>query len=229
MINIIVPLAGDNLIKPNGEIKSLKNYEGKPILKSILESRPWYSDRVNYYFALKADDNYQTLYKEYISNWFKNTKAIFLTDSTKGAAMSSLSCISLIEDLSSPLIIDLADISYDVNFDPIHYFKSDKRNGAAAIVFKSSKNKYSYLSFNKDNGDFIESKEKFVISDNASAGTYIYRNISTYMNAMEWFLSSGESYKYNSLYYVCPSLNGVKKQGSKICIFEASNIIDHKF
>ena len=61
------------------------------------------------------------------------------------------------------------------------------------------------------NGNFLISQEKSVISNLASAGTYIFKNISTYLHSLAFILDNPEAYSYKDLFYVCPLFNGVSR------------------
>ena len=68
-----------------------------------------------------------------------------------------------------------------------------------------------YIRF--ENLSFVEAKEKQVISQTASAGTYVFKNRATYIKALNWYISYGEEYMMNNAYYVCPLLNGLADDG----------------
>ena len=90
--------------------------------------------------------------------------------------MSSLCGVGMLsDDKNEPIIIDLADIYFDTDIIPFNNINTDI--SGIAFSFKSSFSKYSYLKLDKD-GYITEAKEKIVISDNASAGVYCFRNSS---------------------------------------------------
>ena len=124
---------------------------------------------------------------------------------------------------SSPIIVDLADIQYKSNLDPLDAFK-DRNLGVT--TFESNNPAYSYLKLDSS-GHFIEAAEK-VISRNASAGTYLFCDTATYLRALAYSIENKEKETYQDLFYVCPLLNGVKNQGKKVQLESVSNIVDVK-
>ena len=52
-MNIIVPLAGPNMILPDGSLKCCQKVNGVPLLRATLETRPWHNDSLNYFFYFR--------------------------------------------------------------------------------------------------------------------------------------------------------------------------------
>ena len=131
-----------------------------------------------------------------------NSTVIYLSQFTRGAACSSIAGVSVVSDFTSPLIIDLADISYSTKLNVKYFFKNHVDCGVIALTFDSNSPIYSYLKFN-DSSDFIESIEKEIISDIASAGTYIFRNCSVFLRSAAFIFSNEDKYALNTLFYLC--------------------------
>lgn len=226
-IEILVPLAGPDYVDVNGKIKGENSYGKVSFLREILMSRRWYDDKRNFFtFVFRDHEATRRLYNEQIKDWFTNTSAVFLSNGTCGAALTALSGISIISDFSAPLVIDLADIRYDCGSDPIEMMRHENVS-AVGLTFKSSLPIYSYLLFDKDE-NFILSKEKEIISANASAGTYLFKSSLVYVNSLMKVMERYKEYQYNDLMYVCPVFNGIKEQGMSVKNFPVENIIDVK-
>ena len=118
--------------------------------------------------------------------------------------------------------LDMNDIIYDIDFSPTKIFSEDENLGGILPYFKSSNEKYSYL---KMKGNYvIETAEKKVISDNASAGTYFFRNLDIYLKAVADSIEYHESYSYNNILFLCPSFNGVIKNNMKVIGLKVENV-----
>lgn len=223
---VIIPLAGPDFIS-NGNIKGELQYKGKDLLIKILESRPWYGiiPSQNYIFIINNDKKVRDFANEKLNNWFPGCKIIILNHFTRGAAFSVLSAGSFV-DLQSKIIIDLADIDYKITNDSINLINQLDKKDALAISFKSTKTIYSYLLF--ENNNFIEAREKKVISNLASAGTYIFGSFESYVEAFYNMANSETDYTFNNLYYICPIFNGIKSIGGIVRHFGATDIIDIK-
>ena len=125
-----------------------------------------------------------------------------------------------------PLIIDLADIYYECKQNPLDLFQQDEIAGIA-LTFESSLPVYSYFLFDQYD-QFILSKEKEVISNNASSGTYLFRSSFVYLKALTQVLEKYEQYQYNGLMYVCPVFNGLKKAQLSVVNVPVTNVFDVK-
>lgn len=74
---------------------------------------------------------------------------------------------------------------------------------AGIITFKSNSDKYSYLRI--IDGKILEISEKVIISNDATAGIFYFKNRDYILNALEWALLN--NIKTSGTYYVAPSLN----------------------
>jgi hypothetical protein len=228
-MQVVVPLAGPDLIRPDGSIKPLDIIDGQPSLEYILKSRPWFkkSKTSDYVFILSKNDTLHDFYKQYLVKWFPGCRVVFISNYSSGAAMSCLAGTALLKKPNDCLIIDLADIYYEGKCKPQDIFLDHPNLDVIVPCFESQKSFYSYININQ-NGNFIEAKEKEVISKYATAGTYIFRNLSSYLECLSWMLINGCNYKYNNLYYICPVLNFYQNSKNKLKIELVNNVIDLK-
>ena len=89
--------------------------------------------------------------------------------------------------------------------------------------FESTDSCYSYLEFN-ELGDVVRTAEKQVISTTASAGTYLFRDLPTFLDATAYALRHGEKLRANGVHFVCPALNGVIAQGATVKPLSVKNV-----
>ncbi len=226
-MDVIVPLAGPDFVKSDGSIKALTPFAGEPLLRSVLRSRPWASTAKSYTFILQDTDETRAFADKHLRQWFPHAILIFLSATTRGAACTALAGISCCPDPFSPVIIDLADIHYELNLDIVSTFEGSLSCGALALTFQSSNPLYSYLRTD-DTGKFVEAAEKKVISRHASAGTYVFRNSNIYLQAMAHAFSNEATQSYNGLFYVCPLFNGVLSHQMDVKLFEVDHVEDLK-
>jgi len=227
-MNVIVPLAGPDFVNPDGTLKADEKVDGDPILLATLKNRPWTNhEGLRYFFVLH--DVPET--RQFASGWliknFPDASITFISDYSRGAAMTALAGASLIKVFDTPLIIDLADIIYKSDLKVEDQFSSNTEVDAIAMTFQSDNPLYSYLELDGSN-KVCRAVEKSVISSNASAGTYIYRNVYSFMNALAHCLASPSQYSYRDLMYVCPVYNGVIAGGGNVLLSEVKDVRDVK-
>lgn len=228
-MNIVVPLAGPDFILSNGSVKALIDLDGEPLLTRALNSRSWAKsvDSGNMHFVLKKHEVTERFAEDYLSKWYPGCKTVFISDYTRGAALSCIAGLSMLQAPDAPLILDLADILYCENTDPVAMFRDRTDLGGIALTFESSEPVYSYLRRDSD-GRVVEAAEKRVISNEASAGTYMFRNLATYLRAVAHSLDNAEAVTFRNLFFVCPVFNGVIDQGLRVETVEVSDVRDIK-
>jgi len=226
-MNIIVPLAGPNMLLPDGSLKCCQKVNGVPLLRATLETRPWHNNSLNYFFILEDSPETRTFANGDLVDWYPEAKVTFISQQAQGAALSVLGGLCMVQQNEEPILVDLADIIYETDANPQEILKSKDEIGAVAFTFSSTSSEYSYLSFDKDN-KFIEAREKVVISEYASAGTYLFKNYAVYLLCLSWYLSIGNKYKFKDLYYVCPLLNALKKYDLDVVNYKVKKILDIK-
>jgi len=222
----IVPLAGPQLTHPAYGL--IPNYpvDGVPLLRRTIETRRWWRDR-----RLRADDLTFVLregpelrdIRAAVTDWFPGCRIVTLSHLTRGALMSALAGTSAVSAVDEPLIIDLADILYDVDADIESCF-ADRSVGAVATYFEASDACYSYFTFGSD-GSVASATEKQVISSHASAGTYIFRSTGHFIaSAGRALRDSRCELTVGKTLFVCPVLNTIVRQGLKVIALEARNV-----
>lgn len=232
-MKVIVPLAGPDFVFEDGSVKA--EFEVKPdtpLLKWVLDNRSWYRSGYvvpsDFIFVMYDCPGTRNFSSTKLKKWYPGCKVIFISHYTKGAALSALVGVSTIEQLSEEAIcIDLADIYYDENVDIDSILVDNEHVGALALIFKHDNPQYSYLELD-DDGYAISAREKIVISDNASAGTYFFKNALTYMEALSHCIANASQYEHNGLQFVCPVYNGVVHKQLKVAVENVTNVQDIK-
>ena len=231
----IIPLAGPDFVNKDFVIKPLFKIESTPLIKKVLNSRLWVKngelESQNMIFILK-DIKESLECENYLKKEFLNCKIVKISSYAKGALMSSLSGVSLIEDFSQPIIFDLVDIAFDfekeVNIEDL--FKKNNDLGAILPYFKSNNMSYSYANI-KDNY-VLETKEKkgwnfkntTLKEGNASAGVYFFRNLNIFLNSSADSIKKFADYNYNNNLFLCPAINSVVEQKKKVLAVKVKNI-----
>ena len=228
-MKIIVPLSGPDFVMGEST-KAEIDLNGTPFLKSVLDSRPWHED-VNgsdYIFVLLDNTITRKLSREKLCVWYPGCSIIFLSNVSRGAAISTMSGTSIMPDLNNELLcIDLADILYSTDFDPRSLISKISAD-AVGLFFNSNESKYSYFRCS-DDFSILESKEKIVISSYASSGTYFFKSAGIYLEALSLMIKDeAEEYMYNSLFYISPIFNYLVRAGYHPKAIPVTNVYDVK-
>lgn len=223
----IVPLAGPEVFHPDSGIRPLIPIDGEPLLRRVLTSRAWWRrgelHAKDLIFVLREGSGVATL-SEHIQEWFPDSRQVRLSGLTSGALLSCLAGTSLVESLEQPLCVDLADILYDTDESPTDMLHRDGSVGAVVPCFESTEPCYSYLEMN-EHGEVVRTAERQVISNTASAGTYVFRNLPAFLDAAAYALRHGDELAVNGVHFVCPALNGVISQGAKVVPLRVDNVL----
>ncbi len=207
----IVPLAGPDLWDEQTGFRPLTLFEGKPLIQTVLNSRPWINSHEllpqNLIFVLREVPQLADLI-QFLADTFKGCRWIVLSTLTQGALLSALAGVSLIEKWESPLVIDLADILYESDLSIEQCLHLDRRIEGVLPYFESQNPAYSYLAMDEQ-GWVSQTREKKVISHYASAGTYIFRSSHEYVKATEFALKNPEISTYKGSFFICPCYNGL--------------------
>lgn len=209
----IVPLAGPDFYNERYGYKPLCEIEGKPLLEVALMSRCWYkngevtNDKI--IFVIRDNQMYDK-FEIYLKENFCGSKVVKISDYTKGALLSAMAGASLINDFTEPIVVDLIDILYEGDFSPTKIFESDINIGGILPYFNSCNEKYSYLEI--VNGYVTQTVEKKVISNDASAGTYFFKNLNVFLEAVSGSVKFDKIISYNNNLFLCPSYNFIKKK-----------------
>lgn len=217
----IVPLAGPDLVHPTLGIKPLFRSEGMPLIERALSSRPWWSNaNVEYIFILR-DIPETSAVKEVLDSLRPDARFVTVSHLTDGALFSALAGTAMVTDRDRPLCVDLADIIFDWTADPNETFRQYSTVGGILPVFQSTDAKYSYARI--EGSRVTETREKEVISSDASAGVYLFRNSSLFLSAAAHSLTNFDTLAHSDILFVCPAMNGIIDAGYTVLPANVTN------
>ncbi|MDC0985830.1 hypothetical protein OAS67_00815 [Alphaproteobacteria bacterium] len=224
---IIIPLAGPDFYTDEFGIRPLYRYADSTVLQYVLEKRAWYNASLagnnRFVFVLRNEPPHTEIMLDFIKNNYPKAMTVMLSELTSGALLSAIAGIALVDKLDEPVVIDLADISFDWNFDIEKWFANNQCVDAVIPYFRSTDSKFSYLMLD---GEFVtRAREKQQISENASAGVYLFRNAAAYLRSVIFCLENPEICKFGSSLFVCPAINGIIKSGRKVSAFPVNNAV----
>ncbi|MGC4410017.1 hypothetical protein D4A92_22345 (plasmid) [Rhizobium rosettiformans] len=217
----IVPLAGPDVWSDRYGLRPLFKVDGLPLIDLALTSRAWKGKLggEDYIFVLRETEGGEQL-KAHLSASFPRCRFVTLSHLSGGALFSTLAAMALVEP-TEPLIIDLADILFSHGpADPAALFAKEGL-GAAVPVFPSSQSCYSYLRI--ENGFAVEAREKQVISDHASAGVYMFRDVEVFLQSASYSIRNRDVLAYRNSLFICPMVNGVVAAGLKVVAPDVSD------
>lgn len=214
---IIIPLAGQDFYSKKFGIRPLYPVGNTTLIERILSNRFWINDSNKnnqiLFVLLEVGAPTKTL-QAFIADKFPSAYTIVLSNTSLGAPFSALAAIALATDPTMPVIVDLADINFSVPLNVNDYFSNHPEVMGLIPYFESRDPKYSYLKLSGK--EVLETREKEVISNSASAGVYVFRDVRTYLNAMTYALNNPKKCSINNIFYICPIFNGLISSGQKV-------------
>jgi hypothetical protein len=226
-MNVVVPLAGPDFERPDGSVKAMMPIDGQPLLRLAFESRPWCDDISDLIFVLRDLPASRAFAQDQLARWYPSARCVWLSRGAGGAALSAAAGAALIQDPEEPLVVDLCDIMFRSDLDPVRRFADDRRLGGLAVTFASALPQYSYLELGPD-GTMLRAREKIVISSHASAGVYAFRDSAMFWGALAHSLRHRTELAHKGALFVCPMLNGVVAQGWDVRAAPADSARDIK-
>lgn len=229
-MRIVVPLAGPDFERADGGVKAMLEIDGRPLLRRALEGRPWWNagqvGPADMVFVLRDTPASQDFARGALRDWYPEAGVVSIGRYTRGAALSALAGIALMDRTDESICVDLADIEYASTLDPVARFAAT-RAGGIVLTFPSDNPAYSYLATDAE-GRVTEAAEKRVISGTASAGTYLFRDTACYLAALAHSLSHAEAVMHRDLFFVCPLVNGLVARGLDVLLEPVADVIDIK-
>lgn len=226
-LNVIIPLAGQDFERPDGSVKAEMVVGDSTLLRATLEARPWWSAAVTPVFVLRDTAASQRFARETLFAQYPAARIIWLSHASGGGAWSAVAGAALVAWPEAPVIVDLCDIMFESDADVAAAFAADPALGGLALTFASRHPQYSYLRLAPD-GRMQEAREKVVISGNASAGVYAFRNVAIFHAAFAYSLHHRAKLSHHGALFVCPMLNGVVGQGLDVRCLPARKVLDVK-
>jgi hypothetical protein len=147
---------------------------------------------------------------------------VLLPHLTGGALFSALAGVAALPPDAGPIVVDLADILFDGGPDAALLRDWPAELGAIAPYFTAGDPKFSYL---RIDGDRVEAAvEKEVISNAASAGVYVFKDVQTYAAAAAGSLANAEARTFKGVFFVCPMFNDVIATGAVVRPMPVANV-----
>jgi hypothetical protein len=217
----VIPLAGPDIFLEGRGFKPLIDLDGDTLIHRTLAGRPWAAVLApeDYIFVTRSDIGTSEL-NDYLRATWPGCRVVTIPGITDGAMLSALAGILMVPD-DTPVIVDLADIMFDAP--DLEAITFDDRLGAIIPSFKSQEPIYSYLVI--ENGVVTQAAEKRVISDNASAGVYIFRDRKAYLTAVVHSITHRDELRFKNIYFVCPMANGLIAAGYSVTSPSVENVI----
>jgi hypothetical protein len=204
----VVPLAGPDLIHPTLGPKPLFPVDGRPLIEVALGGRRWAGalEPADYVFVIRETAGAEHVIA-HLAGVFRGCGIVRLPWITDGALLSALAGAAALRASTGPLIIDLADILFSggPSIEDLGAWPHDL--GGLVPWFPSDDPGYSYL---RCEGDLVlEAAEKRRISDRASAGVYLFRDVGTFVAAAGHSLANRNALSHGGAMFVCPAINGL--------------------
>ena len=228
MAMVVVPLAGPDCYLCDGGFRALLDLDGQPRIKSILSSRPWVAsyqhDEMQLIFVTRAKPPHSDILASTLQDLFPGSTIVMLGEMTRGAPCSVLAGLAQCNKPDQPVIVDLADVMFSLNIDLSEYFHNASRIAAIAPWFYSRNPAFSY--FEMQGEQIIQSREKQVISSNASAGVYIFRDLVSCLKCLGFTFSNPDIGMVGETFFVCPGLNGLIQDNDEVLGIEVRDVVD---
>jgi hypothetical protein len=217
----VVPLAGPDIFLEGRGFKPLSDLDGDTLIHRALAGRPWAAALApeDYIFVTRSDLGTSDL-DDYLRTTWPGCRIVNIPGITDGAMLSALAGIAMVPD-DTPVIVDLADILFDAP--DLQNIAFGDRLGAIIPSFKSQEPSYSYLVI--ENDQVTQAAEKRVISDNASAGVYMFRDRQAYLAAAAHSIAHRDELRFKNIYFVCPMANGLIEAGYSVTSPSVENVI----
>lgn len=211
----IVPLAGPDFHTERFGIRPLHPVQGRPLLEHVLSGRSWLRQPgAREVFVLREAGAATATMRAWLDAHRPQAGVVTLSGLTGGAPLSALAGAALAARPDEPVVVDLADIAFRLELDVERWFEAHPQVDALVPYFASADPKFSYLRL--DGPRVLEAREKQVISANASAGVYLFRDVPTFLRAVGFCLAQPAACSVNSVLFVCPSVNGLIGGGREV-------------
>ena len=188
-VNIVIPMAGAGIrFKELSKIpKPLIEIKGLPFFYYSAKSLTKYFDYSKLIFIGLKNHNKDNILVNKIKSLFPDAVIKLLDKTPNGAVLTSREAIELIDNDYPVIFNDCDHIFYS---EELEQSKNQLKNFEGFILtFNSDSSIYSYLIKDK-NGNVIGTREKEVISNEAIAGVYGFKNIKVFEKASDEYLKN---------------------------------------
>ena len=216
----IVPLAGPDVIHPVAGLTPLRMIDGAPMIERVLKSRVWARNlKGEDYVFVVLDRPEAALLTAFLAATWPGCAIVRLPHLTEGALLTALAGAAVLPAASGPVVVDLADIVFEGGDLPSAW---PETLGGLVPCFASSEPRFSYLRLDGDR--VLETAEKRVISEAASAGVYVFRDLAVLIAAAAHSIAHREMLAHKGVLFVCPAMNGVIAQGLTVKAHWVDNV-----
>ncbi len=217
-LNIVIPMAGGGKTFAQAGYtfpKPLIDVGGKPMIQWVIENvKPKCNHRFIFVCLNEHYDKY-SLYEIFNVSAEGNYKTVKLVRPTSGALCSVLTAVDYI-DSDDELMIVNSDQYIDEDINKFILFSRKTNADGVIMTFESSHPRWSYAKTNSK-GEVIETAEKKVISQNATAGIYYFESGKEFVKSAFSMLEKNIS--LNGEFYVCPVYNEMILNGCYVTTF----------
>jgi len=218
-LNILVPMAGRGgafLDAGYTFPKPLIDVDGRTMVEVVVDNiKPKIPHRFIFVILKEQYEKYDfhNIFKKVTDDSFK---VVTVANPTQGAAVTALAAIEHIDN-SEELLIANADQFLNCGIEDFVSSARKKKVDGYIMTFKSSHPKWSYARTNKE-GKVIETAEKQVISEHATAGVYYYKKGGVLVKALKAKIL--KNIRHNGEFYICPAFNEMIIDGYDVQIYE---------
>ncbi len=207
-INLLVPMAGrgQRFVDMGFHMpKPLVMVDDKQIIDWAFKSIDL--NLYNPIFVVRKDHISQYQIDEILRQKFgEDVQVVVQTGFVPGAVASCMVARDLIDN-ETPLAIYTLDVYFEPSFD---WTNVPNDSDGHIVTFKANNPAYSYALV-ADDGHVVETAEKEVISENAAAGIYYFRQGHQFVAYAEEMIKYHEP--LNGEFYICPLYNQMIKDG----------------
>ena len=177
--------------------KPLINVAGKPMYRHAVDCLPL-NLATKLIFILSRNEYLDVLSSDIKLNYGNYPLSIIVQEGKLlGQAATVLESEQAV-DLSVSTLIHNCDTFLLI--DPIWESLLSSQNDGALLLFKSKESRWSYALLNEENSKIIDVKEKKVISEHASTGTYYFKNSSDLFTCIKLMIAN--DIKDNNEFYL---------------------------
>lgn len=215
-LQILVPLAGrspffnpDNYFFP----KPLVEVGGKPMVARVVDNLKAIHPEATFIFVVQKEDVTKFSLDRTLELLTEGRcSVVALPGFTKGAACSALMAIDQI-DPALPIVVANGDQVLDIDLSHLTATLIASGVDGGVVTFDSVHPRWSYVDVGSD-GMVIQAAEKQVISRNAIAGFYFFKNGRAFTSALMSCVENNIS--VDGHFFIAPSLNEIILAGGTV-------------
>jgi UDP-N-acetylglucosamine diphosphorylase / glucose-1-phosphate thymidylyltransferase / UDP-N-acetylgalactosamine diphosphorylase / glucosamine-1-phosphate N-acetyltransferase / galactosamine-1-phosphate N-acetyltransferase len=211
---IVIPMAGRGLrfrVAGFDRPKPLIDVAGRPMYAWAVDSLPLQYARELVFVVLRTQEFITDLVEDITQRYAEfHPRIEYVPEVTRGQAETALAALGEGNDV--PLLIHNADTSFVVDDLWIRRVYDTRQDGAL-LVFPSQEGRWSYSRTGKD-GSVVEVREKQVISEWASTGSYWFRSTMRFRSLVDRDKRANGG--LSGELYVAPLYNHLIQEGGRV-------------